>query len=112
MGRKVSQHPRPEQRAATHNPAGHHEYPVASVMQRLGVLGSGCHVRLHDLEDEEVVAADQRRVVELHYLRGLAVADVAAEIGRSRPAAVGLLFRGLKRLRELLKDTVESGHES
>jgi RNA polymerase sigma-70 factor, ECF subfamily len=55
---------------------------------------------------------DQRRVVELHYLRGLAVADVAAEIGRSRPAAVGLLFRGLQRLRELLKDTVESGHES
>ena len=36
---------------------------------------------------------DQRRVVELHYLRGLTVADVANEIGRSRPAAVGLLFR-------------------
>ena len=55
---------------------------------------------------------DQRRVVELHYLKGLAVADVATQIGRTRPAAVGLLFRGLKRLRELLKDTVESGHES
>lgn len=47
---------------------------------------------------------DQRRVVELHYLKGLAVADVATEIGRTRPAAVGLLFRGLKRLRELLRE--------
>jgi RNA polymerase sigma-70 factor, ECF subfamily len=55
---------------------------------------------------------DQRRVVELHYLKGLAVADVAAEIGRTRPAAVGLLFRGLKRLRELLGDSGESGHGS
>ena len=45
---------------------------------------------------------DQRRVVELHHLKGLPVADVAAEVGRTRPAVVGLLFRGLKRLRELL----------
>ena len=58
------------------------------------------------------LAEDQRRVVELHYLRGLSVADVAKEIGRSRPAAVGLLFRGLKRLRELLRDSGESGHGS
>jgi RNA polymerase sigma-70 factor (ECF subfamily) len=43
---------------------------------------------------------DQRRVVELHYLEGLPVAVVADRIGRTRPAAVGLLFRGLKRLRE------------
>jgi RNA polymerase sigma-70 factor, ECF subfamily len=55
---------------------------------------------------------DQRRVVELHYLTGLTVADVAAQINRTRPAAVGLLFRGLKRLRELLHDPRESGHES
>ena len=53
---------------------------------------------------------DQRRVVELHYLKGLAVADVAEQIGRTRPAAVGLLFRGLKRLRELLREPGESGH--
>ncbi len=50
---------------------------------------------------------DQRRVVELHYLSGLTVADVAAQIGRTRPAAVGLLFRGLKRLRELLSEAGE-----
>ncbi len=53
---------------------------------------------------------DQRQVVELHYLKGLTVADVAEQIGRTRPAAVGLLFRGLKRLRELLHDPEESRH--
>jgi RNA polymerase sigma-70 factor (ECF subfamily) len=53
---------------------------------------------------------DQRSVVELHYLNGLTVAEVAEQIGRTRPAAVGLLFRGLKRLRELLRDPEEPGH--
>ena len=51
---------------------------------------------------------DQRRVVELHHLQGLAVADVAWEMGRTRPAVVGLLFRGLKKLRELLRGPEES----
>jgi RNA polymerase sigma-70 factor (ECF subfamily) len=40
---------------------------------------------------------DQRRVVELHYLKGMTVADVAEQIGRTRPAAVGLLFRARPR---------------
>ncbi len=53
---------------------------------------------------------DQRRVVELHYLMGLTVAEVADQIGRTRPAAVGLLFRGLKRLRELLCEPGEAEH--
>lgn len=53
---------------------------------------------------------DQRRAVELHYLKGLAVAQVAEELGRTRPAAVGLLFRGLKRLRELLGHARGSDH--
>ena len=47
--------------------------------------------------------------MELHYLKGLPVAEVAEKIGRTRPAAVGLLFRGLKRLRELLREPGESG---
>ena len=47
---------------------------------------------------------DQRRVVELHHLKGLTVAEVAEEMGRSRPAVVGLLFRGLNRLRVLLAE--------
>jgi RNA polymerase sigma-70 factor (ECF subfamily) len=50
---------------------------------------------------------DQRRVVELHYLKGLPVADVADQVGRTRPATAGLLFRGLKKLRELLRDPGE-----
>lgn len=50
---------------------------------------------------------EQRRVVELHHLKGLPVAEVATEIGRTRPAVVGLLFRGLKRLRELLVEQSE-----
>jgi RNA polymerase sigma-70 factor (ECF subfamily) len=51
---------------------------------------------------------DQRRVIELHYLEGFTVAEVADQFGRTRPAAVGLLFRGMKRLRELLRDSEES----
>jgi RNA polymerase sigma-70 factor (ECF subfamily) len=46
----------------------------------------------------------QRQVVELHHLRGLTVVEVAAEIGRTRPAVVGLLFRGLKGLHEMLRE--------
>ncbi len=46
---------------------------------------------------------DQRRAVELHHLKGQTVAEVAVELGRTRPAVVGLLFRALKRLRELLR---------
>lgn len=42
---------------------------------------------------------DQRHAVEMHHLRGLPVAEVARQMGRS-PGAVGaLLVRGLKRLR-------------
>jgi RNA polymerase sigma-70 factor (ECF subfamily) len=47
---------------------------------------------------------DHRRVVELHHLKGLPVAETARFMGRSRAAVVGLLFRGLKRLRELLAE--------
>jgi RNA polymerase sigma-70 factor (ECF subfamily) len=47
---------------------------------------------------------DQRIALELRHLRGLAVAEVAREMGRS-PAAVGsLLYRGLKSLRGSLGD--------
>jgi RNA polymerase sigma-70 factor (ECF subfamily) len=50
---------------------------------------------------------DQRQVVELHHLQGLPVAEVAARMGRTRPAVVGLLFRGLKKLRHLLHERDE-----
>lgn len=45
---------------------------------------------------------DQREAVELHHLKGHTVAEVGDLMGRTRPAAMGLIFRGLTRLRELL----------
>jgi RNA polymerase sigma-70 factor (ECF subfamily) len=47
---------------------------------------------------------DERQAVELHHLKNMPVAEVAAIIGRTRPAVAGLLFRGLNRLRELLSE--------
>jgi RNA polymerase sigma-70 factor (ECF subfamily) len=46
--------------------------------------------------------ADQRHAVERHHLQGVPLAEVAAELGRSKPAVAGLLHRGLGRLRERL----------
>ena len=51
-----------------------------------------------------LLSEDQRPVVELHHLQGLPVAEVAAQMGRTRAAVVGLLFRGLKKLRQLLRE--------
>ena len=45
---------------------------------------------------------DQRTAVELHHLDGYSLAEVGCEMQRSKEAVAGLLFRGLKRLRELL----------
>jgi RNA polymerase sigma-70 factor (ECF subfamily) len=50
---------------------------------------------------------EQQQVVELHHLKGLTLAEVAAQTDRTRPAVVGLLFRGLKKLRELLRGPEE-----
>jgi RNA polymerase sigma-70 factor (ECF subfamily) len=44
----------------------------------------------------------QREVIELHYLQGLPLKDLSAQLGRSEAAVAGLLHRGLDRLRELL----------
>ena len=54
---------------------------------------------------------DQRQAVELHHLHGLSVEEVARELGRSESAVGGLLRRGLKRLRELLREPTGDGHE-
>lgn len=48
--------------------------------------------------------ADQRRAVELHHMQGHPSAVVAARMGRTEVAIAGLLRRGLKRLRELLRE--------
>jgi RNA polymerase sigma-70 factor (ECF subfamily) len=43
---------------------------------------------------------DQRTALELRYLEGLSVAEVAARMDRSRVSVTGLLYRGTKALRE------------
>lgn len=45
---------------------------------------------------------DHRRVVELHHLMGLPIAEIARDMERTSTAVVGLLYRGLKKLREML----------
>ena len=51
---------------------------------------------------------DQRTAVELHHLRGYAVAEIARQMGRSDGAVGALLVRGLKKLRDRLREN-ESG---
>jgi RNA polymerase sigma-70 factor (ECF subfamily) len=47
---------------------------------------------------------DQRTAVELHHLHGRSLKEVGAEMERSKEAIAGLLFRGIKKLREQLDD--------
>lgn len=50
---------------------------------------------------------EQRQAVELHHLHGLPLADIAEQMGRSKGAVAALLFRGLRKLREMLGATSE-----
>jgi RNA polymerase sigma-70 factor (ECF subfamily) len=50
---------------------------------------------------------DQRTAVELHHLKGVPVAELAQQMGRSGAAVTNLLYRGLKRLRVLLAEGKE-----
>ncbi len=47
---------------------------------------------------------DQRTAVELRYLHGLAVPDVAVRMGRSTVSVTGLLYRGMKVLRNVMSE--------
>jgi RNA polymerase sigma-70 factor (ECF subfamily) len=47
---------------------------------------------------------DQRQAIELHHLQGLSLAEVGGQLGRSREAVAGLVFRGLKKLRGFLAE--------
>ena len=53
---------------------------------------------------------DQRQAIELHHLHGLPVEEVARTLGRSESATGGLLRRGLKRLRELMREPTGDAH--
>lgn len=50
------------------------------------------------------VPEPQREVVVQRHLEGRPLAEIARQLGRSEAAIVGLLQRGLKTLRELLKE--------
>jgi RNA polymerase sigma-70 factor (ECF subfamily) len=50
---------------------------------------------------------NQRRAVELRHLKGLPLVEVAGEMGCSKSAVVGLLHRGVRKLRELLQEEGE-----
>jgi RNA polymerase sigma-70 factor (ECF subfamily) len=51
---------------------------------------------------------DQRAAVELHHLQGRTLAEVAHDLGRSKEAVAGLLFRGIKKLRHMLAEHDEN----
>ena len=46
----------------------------------------------------------QRKAIEMHHLEGLALAEIAAELGTTKAAVAGLLHRGLKALRTRLDE--------
>jgi RNA polymerase sigma-70 factor (ECF subfamily) len=45
---------------------------------------------------------EQRTALELHYLKGLSLAETAQVMARSEPSAAGLVRRGLQKLRQFL----------
>jgi RNA polymerase sigma-70 factor (ECF subfamily) len=45
---------------------------------------------------------EQRQVLELKHLWGCSLAEIAERTGRSRASVVGLLYRGMRKLRALL----------
>jgi RNA polymerase sigma-70 factor (ECF subfamily) len=52
---------------------------------------------------------NQRRAVELRHLQGQSLAETAAAVGCSKAAVVGLLHRGVAKLRQLLPEPEAEG---
>jgi RNA polymerase sigma-70 factor (ECF subfamily) len=50
---------------------------------------------------------DQRQAVQFHHLDGQSLTEVGKLLGRSKEAVAGLLFRGLRKLRDALQDPPE-----
>jgi RNA polymerase sigma-70 factor (ECF subfamily) len=63
------------------------------------------HLRLADALAQ--LPDGQCQAIELHHVKGCTVAETAEQMGRTKTAVVGLLFRGLKKLRRLLEDPSE-----
>ena len=59
----------------------------------------------------KTVPADQRKAIQLRYLRGCSIAEVAERLGRSESAVAGLLKRGLKSLRKHMSDVSEKDRD-
>jgi RNA polymerase sigma-70 factor (ECF subfamily) len=51
----------------------------------------------------EQLPGDQQSAVVLHHLQGVPLADVAQQLGRTKPAVAGLLHRGMIKLRNVLE---------
>ena len=58
-------------------------------------------------DDAAMLTEEQRRAVELRHLKGQSLAEVAAALGCSKAAVVGLLHRGVHTLREVLAEASE-----
>ena len=48
----------------------------------------------------------QREAIELHHLKGMPLAEVGEKMSREKGAVAALIFRGTKRLRELLGESM------
>jgi RNA polymerase sigma-70 factor (ECF subfamily) len=74
--------------------ASHESSPSQHAMRREGALW------LADAMSQ--LPDDQRRAIELHHLQGLTLADTARLLDRTKGATAQLLFRGLRKLKDLL----------
>src|SRR5262245_27780211 len=68
-------------------------------------LAAGHEQSLRLAEALAKLPEDQRTAVELHHLKELPVAEIAAQLGRTPAAIAGLLRRGVRKLREGLNDS-------
>jgi RNA polymerase sigma-70 factor (ECF subfamily) len=91
------------------------EASIADSSDRLNALltGSAASPSQKLLKEERLVRLaaalaelpeDQRVALEMHYLQGCTVAEVATHVNRSERSVAGLVRRGLQRLRELMAD--------
>jgi RNA polymerase sigma-70 factor (ECF subfamily) len=75
--------------------AGGRSSPSAQAVRQEQLLGlAHALARLPD---------DQRAAVELKHLKGCSLDEVGRRLGRTKASVAGLLFRGLRRLRELME---------